>query len=81
MFNCSRVPKQDKGCHFIAGFMIAVITVLFFGSPWGMVAGILAGILKEMWDEYKYKNYDTEDMMFTFAGAIFGCLLFKLLMT
>ena len=59
----------DKILHLLAGLGIAII----FGwhNPLiGLFAGFLAGIGKELYDEYDYGGFDKYDMFATWAGTI-----------
>jgi len=69
----------DKRLHFIAGFVIAVIAQVLFGGDWGILAGISAGIAKEIKDEITYGGADWWDLAATVAGSLFGLSLLRLL--
>jgi hypothetical protein len=64
---------KDKLYHLIAGFVIAFVFGLV--SPfWGLVAGITAGLAKDIiWDLYLKKGmFEVLDIFVTVIGAIFG---------
>ncbi len=64
---------KDKLYHLIAGFVIAFVFGLI--SPfWGLVAGITAGLAKDIvWDLYlKRGTFEVLDILVTVIGAIFG---------
>lgn len=61
----------DKKLHLACGLAIAFI----FGinSPWiGMTTGIVAGIVKEIYDYFDYGLFDKKDMLFTWLGSTIG---------
>ena len=79
MIDCSNIPYKDKGCHFIAGFVITLIIGLiayYIGVDYpqghGVLAGVLAGVCKEAWDLYSYGKFDFYDIIATWAGTFFG---------
>ena len=64
---------KDKLYHLIAGFVIAFVFGLT--SPfWGLVAGITAGLAKDIiWDLYLKKGtFEVLDIFVTVMGAILG---------
>lgn len=73
--------KQDKKLHLICGLAIAIV----FGWQYpliGLLAGVIAGIGKEVYDYFDYGLFDKKDMLFTWLGATIGALvsvLYKML--
>lgn len=73
--------SYDKKLHLLAGLAIAII----FGWQYpliGLLAGIIAGIAKEVYDYLDYGLFDKKDMLFTWLGATIGALvsvLYKML--
>ena len=65
----------DKKLHFLAGMVIAIIFTLLADDVTGFVAGVMAGLGKEVYDYYDYGSYDYRDSIFTVAGTIFGLVL------
>ena len=65
--------EQDKILHLIAGFIITAIVGLAFGSvAYGLIAGFVAAVGKEIYD-YKVNGvYDFFDMFATLLGAFVG---------
>lgn len=64
----------DKQAHFIAGFLIALITYLITEDA--IIAVFFAtaiGILKEIKDQIDYGGFDYKDLIATILG---GCLIF-----
>ena len=69
----------DKKLHLLAGLGIAII----FGwhNPLiGLATGFLAGIGKELYDEYDYGGFDKYDMFATWAGSLLGAGLVYMLL-
>lgn len=77
MIDCSSIPYKDKGCHFIAGFVITFIVGLIayyvgvdYPQGHGVLAGVLAGVGKEVYD--LYSKFDFYDIISTWAGTFVG---------
>lgn len=71
--------EEDKKLHLLAGLGISII----FGwqNPLiGLVAGLLAGIAKEVYDYMDYGLYDTKDMLYTWVGTVLGAGLCYLIL-
>lgn len=71
---------QDKIIHFIAGFVIALVSSLIFGDEVGIIAGCLSAIAKEGYDYYDYGKFDFFDMFVTMLGAVIGVMAFGMVM-
>ena len=74
--------KKDKVLHFIAGITVSLGAVLIYycitegiNALIGLFAGFLAGIGKELYDEYDYGGFDKYDMFSTWMGASLGAIL------
>ena len=67
----------DKLYHFIAGFIIALVITYYFAPFYGLLAGYVAGTLKELWDEYSYGGGDVFDFFATALGSIFAVLCYQ----
>lgn len=74
----SQIP-DDKIKHFGAGVFISGATNLIVYDLtknrkkafwYGMGAGVLAGIGKELIDEKKYSGWDNKDLLATFLGSV-----------
>ncbi len=60
----------DKQAHFFAGAAIASTVTLYLGDPsYGLVAGAVAGLLKELIDSKGYGSPDLKDALATLLGA------------
>lgn len=76
--NCNKIPMKDKGCHFIAGFIIAISVNWFFGPLYAILAGIFVGFAKEAYDKYSYDKADFFDLFATFIGTFVGVVFFNI---
>ena len=64
---------QDKIAHILAGFTIATV---FQFNGWAMVIAVLvAGIGKEVYDKLKGREFGVADMCCTFAGGLLGIVV------
>lgn len=63
---------MDKALHFAAGLGIALAVGWLLSPMAGLLAGMAAGVLKEIRDEWAYGGADLRDMLVTFAGAAVG---------
>lgn len=64
-----RVP-QDRLLHFVAGMLIVSVCALWrIFAPYAWAAGVLAGIVKEFYDERSGGAADPVDCLATAAGA------------
>ena len=79
MIDCSRIPLKDKGCHLIAGFVITLIVGFLTSVEYGILAGAIAGVGKEVYDYYDYGTFDNRDLFFTVVGTIIGGLILILM--
>jgi hypothetical protein len=59
----------DKQAHFFAGAAIAATVALYLNPAWGLAAGILAGLAKELYDRAGYGTPDFKDFIATALGA------------
>jgi hypothetical protein len=66
---------NDKLKHFIAGVLIALLFgTILHNTLFGLIASMLAGIAKEVWDYMGNGVSDFGDVLATLQGAIIGCL-------
>ena len=63
---------MDKALHFVAGLAIALAVGWLVSPMAGLLAGMAAGVLKEIRDEWAYGGADLRDMLVIFAGAAVG---------
>lgn len=66
----------DKQAHFFAGAAISSVVALYLDPTLGLVSGILAGLLKEIYDRMGYGTPDLKDFIATALGA---CVVLPLL--
>lgn len=59
----------DKQAHFLAGAAIAATVALYADPIYGLAAGILAGLAKEIYDRAGYGTPDYKDFIATALGA------------
>lgn len=59
----------DKQAHFLAGAAIAATTALYLDPLYGLIAGIAAGAVKELYDRAGYGTPDFKDFIATALGA------------
>lgn len=76
----------DKVCHFLACVLIAIIfsaiilhttvgVTVLIASICGLIAAIICGILKEVYDVINGGIFDTKDLLADLIGAIVGALM------
>jgi len=83
MIKCNWIPVNkgaDKLCHFGVGAIIAIIVTLLSAPIYGVIAGSLAGLLKEWYDHYTCDLFDFFDLFATVAGAVIGVMALHLLL-
>lgn len=63
--------SPDKLLHFIAGTLIAAFFAIVFPctANWCIVFAFVAGLAKEIIDQYRYKGWDFLDLAYTVAGG------------
>ena len=82
--------EKDKILHddlvFTISLLAACVCKLFFTTEWQIVtacaffAGFIAGVVKEICDEWKYKGADERDWKADICGLVRGTI-FSLLLT
>ena len=66
--------QHDKNLHFLCGFIISLLIGL--DSPvYGLCAGVIAGVAKEVYDYFDYGRPDIKDFLATALGSILGTCL------
>lgn len=67
-----KIP-YDKKLHFHCGCIISLLIGLY-NPIYGLSAGIVAGVAKEVYDYYDYGGPDIKDFLATAVGSILGAL-------
>jgi|OpeIllAssembly_1097287.scaffolds.fasta_scaffold484268_2 hypothetical protein len=66
---------QDKANHFVYGLVIFIAVGFAFGAVAGLVAAIVAGGAKEIYDLVSGKGHsEGADFLATALGGVFGFL-------
>lgn len=64
---------EQYALHFLSGFLVSWIR-----PGWGgFLLSVLAGLGKELFDEWSYGGFDIIDLLFTILGGILKMMLFK----
>lgn len=64
---------MDKLLHFACGLALSLTVSFGTGEPvYGLTAGALAGVGKEVYDLQSYGKFDEMDMLASFGGALVG---------
>ena len=66
-----KLPK-DKGLHFCVGLILCLIAGVLTTPAMGLLLGVIAGILKEVYDKYNNGTVDALDSLATTVGALIG---------
>lgn len=64
----------DKKLHFLCGCIISLLVGLY-NPLYGLYAGVVAGVAKEVYDYYDYGGPDIKDFLATAVGSILGTLV------
>ena len=70
--------QYDKVLHIIAGLILCLIVGVLTTPAMGLVLGVIAGILKEIYDKYNNGTVDVLDSLATTIGALIGFWLLLL---
>ena len=60
----------DKWLHFIAGLLVAALTVITFHFKWCIAPALFAGIAKEAFDYFTTKKVEWLDLLATVIGGL-----------
>ena len=69
------IVEYDKRLHFEAGFIIASVVGLLISPAIGVLAGAMAGVGKEVYDEWDYNGADLPDLLYTIGGTFLGAII------
>ncbi len=62
--------QADKLLHFIAGMLIAgVVGVIPCFTNYAFIVAVIAGVVKEVYDEFSYGGWDSLDLLYTAIGG------------
>jgi hypothetical protein len=77
-FMCGKLPFKDKGCHFIAGALVGVLTLIFPHFEYApIILAFTIGFIKELVDKYIRKTFfDVWDLIATGIGGVFIWIIF-----
>ncbi len=64
--------SQDKVLHILAGLIITIAVGFALTVSHGVLAGVIAGLAKELYDQYDYNGFDFLDLLATYAGVCIG---------
>ena len=76
--------ETDKQLHFLACFSVAIVVALVMrkcgntkldASLYGWIAAFIVGVLKEVYDEIKYKGADKRDWLADIIGFTIGVVI------
>lgn len=72
---------SDKMLHFIAGLIVVAVTAIVFpcAANYAIVSAVIAGVAKEVIDEFDYGGWDWWDLVATIAGGFLMQLFIWLL--
>jgi hypothetical protein len=65
----------DKQIHFFSGLALCLAVALFFGAYAGLAVAVLAGLGKEVYDNYGRGAPDIYDAVATAVGGALGFVL------
>jgi hypothetical protein len=65
---------DDKKLHFLCGCIISLLVGLY-NPTYGLLAGMVAGLAKEVYDYIDYGGPDIKDFLATAVGSILGALV------
>lgn len=60
----------DKLLHFIAGMLIAgIVGIIPCFANYAFIVAVIAGVAKEVYDEFSYGGWDSLDLLYTALGG------------
>jgi len=63
---------SDKLWHFLSCLILSAFFTLSLGWIAGLISGITAGAIKEIWDEFRYGKFDLYDFCADVLGTVLG---------
>ena len=65
---------KDKKLHYMCGLGLSLI--FGYNNPIiGVIVGMAAGVLKEVYDKFDYGKFDIMDMVYTCTGSLIGGII------
>ena len=64
--------QHDKVLHFCTGLILCLIVGVLTTPAMGLLLGVIAGIIKEIYDKYNNGTVDVLDSLATTLGALVG---------
>ena len=64
--------QHDKVLHLIVGLILCLIAGVLTTPAMGLLLGVIAGIIKEIYDKYNNGTVDVLDSFATTLGALVG---------
>lgn len=62
--------QADKLLHFIAGMLIAGgVGIIPCFANYAFIVAVVAGVAKEVYDEFSYGGWDSIDLLYTAIGG------------
>jgi hypothetical protein len=62
--------QADKLLHLIAGMLIAgVVGIIPSFANYAFIVAVVAGVAKEVYDEFSYGGWDSFDLLYTAIGG------------
>lgn len=69
MINLPRL-EESRANHFVYGFVVYLISTIFVSNLFAFIIVMFVALLKELWDEYKYKSGNLIDAICTVIPAL-----------
>ena len=64
--------QRDKVLHFFVGLILCLVAGVLINPATGLLLGVIAGVLKEIYDKYNNGTVDVLDSLATTIGALIG---------
>lgn len=64
--------QHDKVLHFCIGLILCLVAGTLLNPAAGLLLGVIAGIIKEIYDKYNNGTVDVLDSLATTVGALVG---------
>ena len=64
--------QHDKVLHLTVGLIVCLVAGVLTTPAMGLLLGVIAGIIKEVYDKYNNGTVDVLDSLATTVGALIG---------